>query len=732
MDVHNFAERLRAQREAAERLISRRSAEQKPPSAPDPGKRSGMAATSAAASVAGLSSKTMDTVGPSPRPSMGQEGRDASATTENMVGVSQPPHGPHGAESPREEEAFFTRAPQTADMPPTPDVGPHYPPAAPQGPEAGMAHGPAAMESPQHGVEPHPAGGAHAVEEGGYLAPEPAIQPGPATHEPGAELLEQPAEGVPPHGPSTAHAGHDAAAYGDVYNELEQLDERPRKGSVALLIVAFVLIAGLAAAAVFFLFGKRGSEGGASATKNVPVINAPDKPVKMKPKGDVPAKQATPARRKLIYDRIIDEDAAGTKPVQPPAAPPPAVQPAPAPQDNATPLPPPLPPPPSLGDDQGNGKAVPDVPASEDKGGETRTAETEPTTVAPAGGGVEESTPTRPKADTTEAITAGAGELSSAAKAFASSAKPSATARSTADEASKRVAEATGIAMPSGNGGTAEEKPAAREKVGAAPPRATAPSAASSAGNKKGEPKARKRARSVARAVARPSRKKGEVAKAPSARKVATPRPRVARKPARKASESRLAARGPIPLPGAVPLTSSLPSAVRPATTGSVAKRADDTVRAFAPTPARPPVSGRKRTNFKQVKVLGAPSRSAIPLVKPAPQPRRMASIDRAPRAAAPLAQTTSRRGGTASAGGYKVQLAAFRSRQDALRAWQRIRARHGRILGGLQPIITTKQLGDAGTFYRLSIGPLPSRQQAARLCQQLIARGEPDCLIRK
>ena len=581
-----------------------------------------------------------------------------------------------------------------------------------------MAHGPAALEPP-------PSEGAFMAGESGYLASE------SASHVPGAELLEQPVEDVPPHGPAAAHAGHDAAAYGDVYNELEQLDERPRKGSVALLIMAFVLIAGLAAAAVFYLFGKRGGEGGASATKNVPVINAPDKPVKVKPKGDVPAKQATPARRKLIYDRIIDEDAAGAKPAQPPAAPPPAVQPAPAPQDNATPLPPPLPPPPSLGDDQGNGKAVPDVPASEDKDAETRTAETEPATVAPAGGGVEENTPAGRagrKVDAAEAITAGTGELRSAAKAFASSARPSATARSAADEAGKRVAQATGIAMPSGNGGAAGEKPAARKKVEAAPARAAASSATSSAGNKKVEPKAHKRARVVARS----SRKKGEVAKAASARKVATPRPRVARKPARKASAPRVAARGPIPLPGAVPLTPSPPSAVRPATTGSVARRADDTVRAFAPTPARPSVSGRKRTNFKQVKVLGAPSRSAIPLVKPAPQPRRVASIDRAPRAATPLAQGRPRRGATASAGGYKVQLAAFRSRQDALRAWQRIRARHGRILGGLQPIITTKQLGGAGTFYRLSIGPLPSRQQAARLCQQLIARGEPDCLIRK
>jgi len=78
------------------------------------------------------------------------------------------------------------------------------------------------------------------------------------------------------------------------------------------------------------------------------------------------------------------------------------------------------------------------------------------------------------------------------------------------------------------------------------------------------------------------------------------------------------------------------------------------------------------------------------------------------------------------------VQLAAFRSQQDALHAWRRIRAQHGALLGGLQPIVSKKNLGNAGTFYRLSVGPLPSRQAASRLCQRLIAGGEPDCLIRR
>ena len=111
------------------------------------------------------------------------------------------------------------------------------------------------------------------------------------------------------------------------------------------------------------------------------------------------------------------------------------------------------------------------------------------------------------------------------------------------------------------------------------------------------------------------------------------------------------------------------------------------------------------------------------------PQPRRVAALPPASRATRPAAPATPAR---ITGGGYLVQLAAFRSRQDALRAWQRIRAKHGGLIGGMQPVISKANLGDAGTFYRLSIGALPSRQAASRLCQRLIARGEPDCLIRR
>lgn len=96
------------------------------------------------------------------------------------------------------------------------------------------------------------------------------------------------------------------------------------------------------------------------------------------------------------------------------------------------------------------------------------------------------------------------------------------------------------------------------------------------------------------------------------------------------------------------------------------------------------------------------------------------------------MAEPTTPRQPREGQGGYLVQLAAYRSRDDALRAYRRLQARHGALLGGMGPRIERKDLGAAGTFYRLAVGPLPSRTAARKLCNALIARGEKDCLVRR
>lgn len=81
---------------------------------------------------------------------------------------------------------------------------------------------------------------------------------------------------------------------------------------------------------------------------------------------------------------------------------------------------------------------------------------------------------------------------------------------------------------------------------------------------------------------------------------------------------------------------------------------------------------------------------------------------------------------------GYVVQLAAYRSEQEALGQYQQLRSRHGNIIGDLPPSVQQTNLGASGTFYRLGMGPMASKQAATELCNKLISAGERDCLVRR
>ena len=84
----------------------------------------------------------------------------------------------------------------------------------------------------------------------------------------------------------------------------------------------------------------------------------------------------------------------------------------------------------------------------------------------------------------------------------------------------------------------------------------------------------------------------------------------------------------------------------------------------------------------------------------------------------------------TSSGGGYVAQLASFRSEAEALAEYDRLRSRHGGLLNGLSPRVT-KAVVSGSSRYRLGVGPLASRNDASKLCSNLIAAGERDCLVR-
>jgi hypothetical protein len=78
------------------------------------------------------------------------------------------------------------------------------------------------------------------------------------------------------------------------------------------------------------------------------------------------------------------------------------------------------------------------------------------------------------------------------------------------------------------------------------------------------------------------------------------------------------------------------------------------------------------------------------------------------------------------------VQLASFRSETEALGEFQRLSQRHPGLVGTLASRVQKSDLGASGTFYRLGVGPLATKEAATKLCNSLIAAGEKDCLVRR
>jgi SPOR domain len=83
------------------------------------------------------------------------------------------------------------------------------------------------------------------------------------------------------------------------------------------------------------------------------------------------------------------------------------------------------------------------------------------------------------------------------------------------------------------------------------------------------------------------------------------------------------------------------------------------------------------------------------------------------------------------SRGGYVAQLASFRTEAEANNEFARVRTRHPTVVGQLSPVIS--QVTVAGsTRYRLAFGTMADRDAAGRVCAQLLAAGERDCVTKQ
>ncbi len=81
--------------------------------------------------------------------------------------------------------------------------------------------------------------------------------------------------------------------------------------------------------------------------------------------------------------------------------------------------------------------------------------------------------------------------------------------------------------------------------------------------------------------------------------------------------------------------------------------------------------------------------------------------------------------------GAFVAQLASFKSKAEATQEYNRMRSKHGEIVGRYAPIVSEAQVAGT-TRYRLSIGPMASANVASSLCQSLFAAGERDCLVHR
>lgn len=77
-----------------------------------------------------------------------------------------------------------------------------------------------------------------------------------------------------------------------------------------------------------------------------------------------------------------------------------------------------------------------------------------------------------------------------------------------------------------------------------------------------------------------------------------------------------------------------------------------------------------------------------------------------------------------ASTGGFVVQIASQKTQADANATLHALQQRYGGVLGGLSGSIRSADLGTRGTYYRVRVGPMASRDAATSLCVKLKAAG--------
>jgi SPOR domain len=97
--------------------------------------------------------------------------------------------------------------------------------------------------------------------------------------------------------------------------------------------------------------------------------------------------------------------------------------------------------------------------------------------------------------------------------------------------------------------------------------------------------------------------------------------------------------------------------------------------------------------------------------------PARVAAVNPAP-AAAP-----------STSGGFVVQVSSQKTEADAQASYKSLQSKFPNVLGSRSPLIKRADLGEKGVFYRATVGPFATRDEAAQFCTNLRTAGG-QCVI--
>ena len=147
-----------------------------------------------------------------------------------------------------------------------------------------------------------------------------------------------------------------------------------------------------------------------------------------------------------------------------------------------------------------------------------------------------------------------------------------------------------------------------------------------------------------------------------------------------------------------------------------------------------------------QADAAATPVAPPQPAAKPAPAPRAaapknpssanasaplslspqaaQAAPERRPRVAANNPVEAEPASPAAGGGGYVVQVSSQRNEADAQASYKALQGKFPAVLGSHAPLIKRADLGEKGIYYRATVGPYESPDEAKRLCSELKAAG--------